>query len=172
MWPARAGVLAGTPAVLRWRPEPPCRPAPAGWSVRRWPATVAPVARPLPRMLSWRRDGRHEPPGLTGSHLREWRRVGLRGLTHLVRVHLRDRIEEGVPDLSVPLLVLRGCEDRLTTFPLGEWNRPCRALRSLRRAARRAHLPVGTPGRVERAVRRLALEVAAAAEPEPGADRR
>jgi pimeloyl-ACP methyl ester carboxylesterase len=78
--------------------------------------TVAPIARPLPRMLlRWRLDGRHEPPGLTGSHLREWRRAGVRGLLHLVRVHLRDRIEETVPALTVPLLVLRGVDDRLST---------------------------------------------------------
>jgi pimeloyl-ACP methyl ester carboxylesterase len=78
--------------------------------------TVAPIARPLPRMLlQWRLDGRHEPPGLTGSHLREWRRAGLRGLVHLVRVHLRDHIEDALAALPVPLLVLRGTEDRLTT---------------------------------------------------------
>jgi pimeloyl-ACP methyl ester carboxylesterase len=78
--------------------------------------TVAPIARPLPRMLlRWRLDGRREPPELTGSHLREWRRAGLRGLAHLVRVHLRDRIEDAVPALDVPVLVLRGTQDRLTT---------------------------------------------------------
>jgi pimeloyl-ACP methyl ester carboxylesterase len=78
--------------------------------------TLAPIARPLPRLvLRWQLDGRHEPPGLTGSHVREWRRAGLRGLVHLVRVHLRDRIEEVVPALHVPVLVLRGDQDRLTT---------------------------------------------------------
>ncbi|TWF81998.1 alpha-beta hydrolase superfamily lysophospholipase [Pseudonocardia hierapolitana] len=83
--------------------------------------TVAPIARPLPRMLlRWRLDGRHEPPGLTESHLPEWRRAGVRGLLHLVRVHLRDRIEESVPALTVPVLVLRGADDRLSTR---EWAR-------------------------------------------------
>jgi pimeloyl-ACP methyl ester carboxylesterase len=83
--------------------------------------TVAPIARPFPRLvLQWQRDGRHEPPGLTESHLREWRRAGLRGLVHLVRVHLRDRIEDAVAALRVPLLVLRGTEDRLTT---ASWSR-------------------------------------------------
>lgn len=83
--------------------------------------TVAPVARPLPRMvLRWRLDGKHEPPGLTGSHLHEWRRAGVRGLLHLVRVHLRDRIEESVPAVAVPLLVIRGADDRLST---PEWAR-------------------------------------------------
>jgi hypothetical protein len=70
--------------------------------------TVAPIARPLPRLLlRWQLDGRHEPPGLTESHLREWRRAGLRGLLHLVRVHLRDRIEDTLADLALPVLVLR-----------------------------------------------------------------
>jgi pimeloyl-ACP methyl ester carboxylesterase len=83
--------------------------------------TVAPIARPLPRLLlRWQLDGRHEPPGLTGSHVREWRRAGVRGLVHLVRVHLRDRIEEVVPALRAPVLVLRGAQDRLTTT---EWAR-------------------------------------------------
>ena len=78
--------------------------------------TIAPTARPLPRMLlRWRQDGRREPPGLTESHRPEWRRAGLRGLLHLVRVHLRDRIEEAVADVEAPLLVLRGAEDRLST---------------------------------------------------------
>jgi dihydropteroate synthase len=83
--------------------------------------TVAPIARPLPRLVvRWQLDGRHEPPGLTESHIREWRRAGLRALVHLVRVHLRDRIEEAVPALRAPVLVLRGAQDRLTTT---EWAR-------------------------------------------------
>lgn len=78
--------------------------------------TVAPIARPLPRLvLRWQLNGRREPSELNGSHLREWRRAGLRGLVHVVRVHLRDRIEESVSALEVPVLVLRGAQDRLTT---------------------------------------------------------
>jgi pimeloyl-ACP methyl ester carboxylesterase len=57
----------------------------------------------------------YEPPDLTESHVPEWRRAGLRGLVRLVRVHLRDRIEEAVPALRAPVLVLRGGQDRLTT---------------------------------------------------------
>jgi pimeloyl-ACP methyl ester carboxylesterase len=46
--------------------------------------TVAPIARPLPRMLlRWWLDGRHEPPGLTASHLPEWRRAGAPGRPHV-----------------------------------------------------------------------------------------
>jgi pimeloyl-ACP methyl ester carboxylesterase len=78
--------------------------------------TVAPVARPLPRLVvRWQLDGRHEPPGLTESHIREWRRAGLRGLVHPVWVHPPDRIEEAVPALRAPVLVLHGAQDQLTT---------------------------------------------------------
>jgi pimeloyl-ACP methyl ester carboxylesterase len=77
--------------------------------------TVAPTARPLPRLvLRWRQDGRHEPPGLQSSHVREWRRAGVRGIAHLVRVHLADRIEDSVAALDVPVLVVRGRDDRLS----------------------------------------------------------
>ena len=123
--------------------------------------TVAPIARPLPRMLlRWRLDGRHEPPGLTGSHLREWRRAGVRGLLHLVRVHLRDRIEESVIALTVPLLVLRGAEDRLTT---GEW---ARGLAAAVPSGRYQELPGAhtflwaDPGSWSAPVRQLALDSA------------
>ena len=79
--------------------------------------TVAPTARPLPRLLlRWRQDGGNEPPGLTPAHLWEWRRPGIAGLLHLIRVYLRDRIEDAVPALDVPVLVvLRGADDWLTT---------------------------------------------------------
>jgi pimeloyl-ACP methyl ester carboxylesterase len=121
--------------------------------------TVAPVSRPLPRMLlRWRLDGRHEPPGLTGSHLREWRRAGVRGLLHLVRVHLRDRIEESVPAITVPLLVLRGSDDRLST---AEW---ARGLAAAAPSGRYQELPGAhtflwaDPGSWSAPVRQLALD--------------
>ncbi|WP_198961919.1 alpha/beta fold hydrolase [Pseudonocardia sp. MH-G8] len=122
--------------------------------------TVAPIARPLPRMLlRWRLDGRHEPPGLTGLHLREWRRAGVRGLLHLVRVHLRDHIEEPVSALAVPLLVLRGADDRLTT---AEW---ARGLAVATPSGRYQELPGahtflwGAPDSWSAPVRQLAREV-------------
>ncbi|MFE9651820.1 alpha/beta fold hydrolase [Micromonospora sp. NPDC006431] len=78
--------------------------------------TVDPVARGLVRLLvRWQLDGRHEPPGLTESHWPEWRRAGLRRLVHLVRAHLRHVMEEPLARLTVPLLVLRGEQDRLST---------------------------------------------------------
>jgi pimeloyl-ACP methyl ester carboxylesterase len=78
--------------------------------------TVDPVARSLPRLLlHWRLDGRYPTPGLQQSHVPEWKRAGVRGVAHLVRVHLRDRLEEQVAELSMPVLIIRGTDDRLST---------------------------------------------------------
>jgi pimeloyl-ACP methyl ester carboxylesterase len=78
--------------------------------------TVDPKARSVPRVLYyWRRDSAYPMPGLSDSHKPEWRRAGLRRIAHLVRAHLRDRIEDTVPRLRGPVLVLLGREDRLCT---------------------------------------------------------
>jgi pimeloyl-ACP methyl ester carboxylesterase len=78
--------------------------------------TVEPVARSCVRLLArWRLDGRHEPRGLTESHKPEWKRAGLRRLVHLVHAHLQHRLEDPLRRLTVPLLVLRGADDRLST---------------------------------------------------------
>lgn len=58
--------------------------------------TVDPVARSAPRLLlHWRLDGRREPPGLTESHKPESARAGVRGIRHLVRVHLAEQAPAG-----------------------------------------------------------------------------
>jgi pimeloyl-ACP methyl ester carboxylesterase len=129
--------------------------------------TVAPIARPLPRLLlRWQLDGRHEPPGLTEWHLREWRRAGLRGLLHLVRVHLRDRIEDTLPDLALPVLVLRGTEDRLTTTP---WARGLAdAVAGRYQELPGAHtLPCAHPAAWSEPIRHLALDAARARRTPP-----
>lgn len=83
--------------------------------------TVDPIARgPLRLLIRWRRDGRQEPPGLTESHKPEWKRAGPRRLIHLVRAHLHHDLEQPLRRLDVPLLVLRGHDDRLST---PEWAR-------------------------------------------------
>jgi pimeloyl-ACP methyl ester carboxylesterase len=45
----------------------------------------------------------------------EWKRAGIAGGAHLVRVHLADRIEEQVTRLQMPVLIIRAGDDRLTT---------------------------------------------------------
>lgn len=78
--------------------------------------TVDPKARSVPKALYyWRRDAAYPMPGLSESHRPEWRRAGTRQLVHLLRAHLRDRLEETVPEIRGPLLVLLGRQDRLCT---------------------------------------------------------
>jgi pimeloyl-ACP methyl ester carboxylesterase len=76
--------------------------------------TVDPKARSVPRALYyWRRDSAYPMPGLDESHRPEWRRAGVRQLVHLLRAHQRDHLEENVPYIDGPLLVLRGREDAM-----------------------------------------------------------
>src|SRR5215203_5309283 len=76
--------------------------------------TIDPIARPLPKLLyRWRLDARSPSPGLEENHVPEWKRAGIAGVAHLVRVHLADRIEEQVSRLRVPVLVIRAEDDRL-----------------------------------------------------------
>lgn len=78
--------------------------------------TIDPRVRSLPKLLfHWRLDARAPSPGLERSHVPEWRRAGTRGVAHLIRVHLRDRLEEQVARLSVPVLAMRAEDDRLST---------------------------------------------------------
>jgi pimeloyl-ACP methyl ester carboxylesterase len=78
--------------------------------------TVDPKARSVPKVLyHWRRDAAYPMPGLSESHRPEWRRAGFGQLVHLLRAHLRDRLEDTVPGIRGPLLVLRGEQDRLST---------------------------------------------------------
>lgn len=78
--------------------------------------TVDPVARgPVRLLVRWRLDSAREPSGLSESHHPEWRRAGLRRLLHTARVHLDDTLEDSVARLRVPLLVIRGRDDRIST---------------------------------------------------------
>ncbi|MEV1078044.1 alpha/beta hydrolase [Streptomyces sp. NPDC050211] len=82
--------------------------------------TVDPVARGLVRLfVHWQLDGRREPPGLSASHRPEWKRAGLRRLFHTARVHLDDVLEDSVARLRVPLLIIRGRDDRIGTAGWG-----------------------------------------------------
>lgn len=78
--------------------------------------TVDPTVRSLPKLVvRWRLDARAPAPGLEVNHVPEWKRAGPRGIAHLVRVHLDDRLEDQVARLPMPVLALRGRDDRLTT---------------------------------------------------------
>jgi pimeloyl-ACP methyl ester carboxylesterase len=78
--------------------------------------TVDPMVRSLPKLLFyWRLDARAPSPGLEESHGPEWKRAGPRGIAHLIRVHLGDRLEEQIARLQMPVLAVRADSDRLTT---------------------------------------------------------
>jgi pimeloyl-ACP methyl ester carboxylesterase len=94
--------------------------------------TIDPSVRSLPKLLlHWRLDARQPSPGLEESHKPEWKRAGTRGVVHLLRVHLRDRLEEQVARLPMPVLAMRARHDGLSTeawmdelvavAPHGEW---------------------------------------------------
>jgi pimeloyl-ACP methyl ester carboxylesterase len=78
--------------------------------------TMDPAVRNSVRLLvQWLRDGRRERSGLVRTQLPEWRRAGARQLVHLVRAHLRHDLAGTVSRLTVPLLVVRGRDDPLST---------------------------------------------------------
>jgi pimeloyl-ACP methyl ester carboxylesterase len=88
--------------------------------------TFDPAVRALPRLvLRWLLDGRREAPGLIQSQRPEWGRAGRRRLLHLMRVHRAYVVEEPVVRLTVPLLVIRGRDDALSTR---KWGRQLAAL--------------------------------------------
>jgi pimeloyl-ACP methyl ester carboxylesterase len=78
--------------------------------------TLDPKARSWLRMLFWWKvDGRYPTPGLNDIHTPDRRRAGPRRLLHVIHVHLGDHLEESIPLLRMPVLVLRGDSDRLCT---------------------------------------------------------
>ncbi|MFG1922363.1 alpha/beta fold hydrolase [Cryptosporangium sp. NPDC048952] len=97
---------------------------------------VDPATRSFLRLgLSWLRDGRQERGGLIRSQAPEWADAGPWRIVRLIRSHLAFRLEEPVGALDVPVLVLRGSEDRLAR---ADW---CRRLASLTPGGRYVELP-------------------------------
>jgi pimeloyl-ACP methyl ester carboxylesterase len=78
--------------------------------------TIDPVARGGLRVFArWWADRRGDPKSLDEVHQPERRRVGLRRVFHVLRVHLRHDLAKPVAALTVPVLVIRGRDDRLST---------------------------------------------------------
>jgi pimeloyl-ACP methyl ester carboxylesterase len=123
--------------------------------------TVDPIARSLPKLLYyWRLDARNPSPGLEENHIPEWKRAGPRGIAHLLRVHLRDRLEDQVSRLEMPALAIRAEHDRLST---DEWLDELASMGSGTRWVKvpGAHPFVWTnPGAWSDPLRRLAAQVA------------
>lgn len=83
--------------------------------------SIDPRFRSLGGVLrAWYRDNRREPPDLAAVHTPERQRAGMRRVVHAVRAHLADHLEDVVPHLRVPVLVLFGRDDLLCTE---EWAR-------------------------------------------------
>jgi pimeloyl-ACP methyl ester carboxylesterase len=75
-----------------------------------------PAYRGLVRVLwRWLLDLTREPRSLERVNRPERKRAGLRRLLHVLRVHLRHSLPDAVTALHVPVLVLRGRDDALTT---------------------------------------------------------
>ncbi|MGY1593883.1 alpha/beta fold hydrolase [Geodermatophilus sp. SYSU D00708] len=66
-------------------------------------------------LLAWRRNHELEPKSLDEQHTPERQRAGLRRVRHALRVHLADALEDVVPQVPVPVLVLHGDQDRICT---------------------------------------------------------
>ena len=66
-------------------------------------------------LLAWRRNHELEPKSLDEEHTPERQRAGLRRVRHALKVHLDDRLEDVVPRIEVPVLLLHGDQDRLCT---------------------------------------------------------
>jgi pimeloyl-ACP methyl ester carboxylesterase len=78
--------------------------------------TVDPRFRSLPRvLLAWRRNHELEPKSLDEQHTAERQRAGLRRVRHALAAHLADALEDVVPQVPVPVLLLYGDQDRLCT---------------------------------------------------------
>jgi 2-hydroxy-6-oxonona-2,4-dienedioate hydrolase len=68
------------------------------------------IASQLARLLL---DATHEPPGLCRLLLRDYLTTGFRGLRELARTAIRDRVEDKVPAIEAPTLLIRGARDPL-----------------------------------------------------------
>jgi pimeloyl-ACP methyl ester carboxylesterase len=66
-------------------------------------------------LRAWHRDNQREPPELGEAHKPERHRAGMRRVIHAVRAHLADRLEDVVPQIRMPVLVLFGEDDLLCT---------------------------------------------------------
>ncbi len=163
-WLAAAGlervVLAGHSGGTQVAARATLRHPPAVRALVLAGPTVDPRFRSLGGVLrAWHRNHRLEPPDLDDAHRPERRRAGTRRIVHAVRAHLADRLEDVVPQVPVPVLVLHGADDLLCT---AEW---ARSLADAARDGRFASVPGAhsfvwtAPAAWSDPIRRLAEEV-------------
>jgi pimeloyl-ACP methyl ester carboxylesterase len=76
--------------------------------------TTDPRARPLPVLASrWLRTAAHEPPWQVPTLVRQYARTGLRSMWRTLRAGLHDRIDQRLPGVEAPVVVVRGGYDRI-----------------------------------------------------------
>lgn len=76
--------------------------------------TVDPAARSFTRqLLRWLRNAPHEPVSMAPLNLADYRDAGVRHVIGTFVETLRDRIEDKLPHVPMPTLVVRGAHDRL-----------------------------------------------------------
>jgi pimeloyl-ACP methyl ester carboxylesterase len=76
--------------------------------------TVDPVARSWPRLIGrWMRNSRREDPRMAPLNVADYREAGFRQVLTSFTAAMRDRVEDKLPYVAVPTLVVRGEYDRL-----------------------------------------------------------
>lgn len=117
--------------------------------------TMDPHARSVPRQIGrWLMDWTVERPSLGPAHVRDYWHAGIPRALRTFRLSLEDRIEEQLPRVQAPALVVRGSRDRIVPE---RWAREAAALLP---RGRYAEIPGGphcvnytTPDRLVRIVR-------------------
>ncbi|MFF8691151.1 alpha/beta fold hydrolase [Streptomyces sp. NPDC015144] len=88
--------------------------------------TVDPKARTAPRQLvRWLRNAPYERPSMARLNVADYRDAGLRRVRWAFAEALRDRVEDKLPHVHAPTLVVRGSTDRLVPQ---EWAEEATAL--------------------------------------------
>ncbi|WP_176993514.1 alpha/beta fold hydrolase [Nonomuraea jiangxiensis] len=83
--------------------------------------TVDPRGRSPWRLVwQWLRNSRGESPSMMPLNLADYRDAGLRGLLATFGESMRDPVEDKLPHVTVPALVLRGGRDRMVPQPWAE----------------------------------------------------
>ena len=122
--------------------------------------TIDPHARNAPRQIGrWLVDWTLERPSLAPAHVRDYWHAGIPRALATFRLSLADRIEEQLPRVQAPTLVVRGARDRIVP---GRWAREAAALLP---RGRYAEVPGGphcvnytTPDRFVRLIRPFLAE--------------
>ncbi|MGW7820484.1 alpha/beta fold hydrolase [Streptomyces puniciscabiei] len=132
--------------------------------------TVDPAARGfLRQLLRWLRNAPHERVSMAALNVADYRDAGARRVAGAFAESLRDRVEDKLPYVVMPTLVVRGAQDRMVPQ---EWAEEVTRLLPAGRLAvveKSGHM---VPYRQARALARLVTEFIAHARVDTGADGR